>query len=49
MRTAVTIPVATECLKLDLIEGGWLCKKQEIVKGTGLAGPGSSVPGARPH
>lgn len=31
MGTALAIPIATEGLELDLKEGGWLCKGQEIV------------------
>lgn len=38
---AVNILVAIECLELDLIEGGWLCREQEIVKQTGLSAPGA--------
>ena len=34
MGTALAIPIATEGLELDLKEGGWLCKGQEIVTGT---------------
>ena len=34
MGTALAIPIATEGLELDLKEGGWLCKEQEIVTGT---------------
>lgn len=46
--TAVTIPIAIKCLELDLIEGSWLCGKQEIVRGTGLSGQETQCLGQDP-
>lgn len=39
------VPIATECLKLDLVQGGRLCREQDTVKAAGLPGLESSTPG----